>query len=97
MVDEGALVVEVKRMRLRFAATCALCGAPLVVGTTADYYPVSKTVLRGLPDPTGPTDPAVRYPRQKRTRLSARTTALGTAGVSRPAQLKLDRSRSGRA
>lgn len=45
MVDEGASVVDVKRMRLRYAGTCARCGASLGAGTTADYDRASKTVV----------------------------------------------------
>ena len=44
MVDEGASVVDVKRMRLRYEGTCARCGEPLGAGTTADYHRASKTV-----------------------------------------------------
>lgn len=57
MVDEGASVTQVKRMRLRYPGTCARCGASLAAGTNADYDRASKTVacaecppLRALPD-----------------------------------------------
>ena len=57
MVEEGASVTEVKRMRLRYAGTCVRCGASLAAGTTADYDRASKTVAcvvcppgRALPD-----------------------------------------------
>ncbi len=36
--------MDVKRMRLRYAGTCARCGASLAAGTTADYDRASKTV-----------------------------------------------------
>lgn len=44
MVDEGPSVVDVKRMRLRYADMCVRCGASLAAGTTADYARASKTV-----------------------------------------------------
>jgi len=57
MVDEGASVPQVKRMRLRYAGTCAHCSASLAAGTTADYDRASKTVAcvecpprRAMPD-----------------------------------------------
>jgi len=57
MVEEGASVTQVKRMRLRYAGICARCGASLAAGTTADYDRASKTVAcvecpprRALPD-----------------------------------------------
>ena len=44
MVDDGASVTQVKRMRLRYAGICARCGASLAAGTTADYDRASKRV-----------------------------------------------------
>jgi hypothetical protein len=44
MVDEPASLTDVKRMRLRYAGTCARCGTSLAAGTTADYDRASKTV-----------------------------------------------------
>ena len=44
MVDDGASVTQVKRMRLRYAGTCSRCGASLAAGTTADYDRATKTV-----------------------------------------------------
>lgn len=44
MSDEQATVTDVKRMRLRYAGTCARCGTSLAAGTTADYDRASKTV-----------------------------------------------------
>ena len=44
MERDSAAVVDVKRMRLRFAGTCALCGTSLSAGITADYDRVSRTV-----------------------------------------------------
>lgn len=70
MVDEGASVVDVKRMRLRYAGTCACCGASLGAGTTADYDRASRTVAcvacspgqlkQGQADP--PPHPAATVP-----------------------------------
>jgi len=57
MVDEPAAVTDAKRMRLRYAGTCARCGTSLAAGTTADHDRASKTVAcvacpprRALPD-----------------------------------------------
>lgn len=44
MGDDQAIVVDVKRMRLRYAGTCARCTTALASGTTADYHRASKTV-----------------------------------------------------
>ncbi len=61
MVDEGASVVDVKRMWLRYAGTCARCGTSLAAGTTADYDRASKTVAcvtcQPRQAPFGQTDP----------------------------------------
>src|SRR5690554_3059991 len=63
MVEEPASMVDVKRMRLRYAGTCSSCGSALSAGTTADYDRVSKTVAcvtcpplgrQNEPDPPGP-------------------------------------------
>lgn len=63
MVDEPASVMDVKRMRLRYAGNCARCRASLAAGTIADYDRASKTVAcvecpprRALPDEAA--DPA---------------------------------------
>jgi hypothetical protein len=45
MVEEPASVTDAKRMRLRYAGTCARCGTSLAAGTTADYDRASKTVV----------------------------------------------------
>jgi Nuclease-related domain len=44
MVDEPASLTDAKRMRLRYAGTCARCGTSLAAGETADYDRASKTV-----------------------------------------------------
>jgi len=36
MVEEPASLTDAKRMRLRYAGTCARCGMSLAAGTTAD-------------------------------------------------------------
>lgn len=50
--EESTSVVDVKRMRLRYAGTCMACGVPLAAGTTADYDRTSKTVACIVCPPT---------------------------------------------
>lgn len=65
MAEDAASVIEVKRMRLRYAGTCARCSVSLAAGTTADYDRASKTVTcvecphrRALPDEAADQTPA---------------------------------------
>jgi hypothetical protein len=56
--DAEPTPAELKKLRLRYAGTCVICGAPLPQGAQALYHAASKTVrCIACPDRAGDSEP----------------------------------------